>query len=408
MKRRTPFQYTAAAVLFLTVIFTATGCGGSKESVEENEEIIQADVPAVTAADGQAETQAEAQTGMQAETQEEAQTAVQEEAQVQSRSEKLTALRQQMDEPELFAVSCLGRTEAAWSGDGRALLQKLCPGELSKYPFLEEIPPERIVGSYGDLYCIVPKEEASSLTVNRLTWTADGEEWKEETGEELYHSESGEPILLFCNEEGYLDRTDVEVWITDADGGEIRWKPVFLDGISVLLPVDGKGHYAARDFTSYGPEKPEDYQSWIAESDWYVPTVDELEDTSWTAQTFPPDDDPASYTLSLYGNADGYSGYAGEAILSWCYGGDWEMQEEYNGWWGFVEKDQKAFLHLELGRIGGVQYQEGEEWKTICNEYPVLLHRETGRLLLLKGNKEDLLPFWREDQPFVILSFPYG
>lgn len=156
--------------------------------------------------------------------------------------------------------------------------------------------------------------------------------------------------------------------------------------------------------TPYEQDKPEGYETWIEEYGWYVPTVDGLLATGWTAQTFFPDGNTASYMLSLYGNADEYSGYAGEAIFRWCYDGDREMQEEYNGWWNFVERDGKAFLHLEIGRISGIQYQDGEEWKIICNEYPILMHQETGCLLILKGDQEDLLPLWKENENYAILS----
>ena len=400
MKRKIPFPYIVAAMLLVSVGLMTTGCGVSEESLAVKEETVKETV-AETVKDETPETDKgeTAETGVSAANVADGETAAQ---------DALTALRQQMDEPELFAVSYLGRMESAWDGDGEALSQKLFSERISNLPFLEEIPQERIIGFYGDLYCIVPKDVDSGLTVNRMTWVMDGEEWKAETEQELYHSKTGEPILLFCNEEGYLDSTDVEIRVTDAEGREIRWEPVFLDGVFVRLPLDGKGHYAARDLTDYGPDEPEDYRAWIEECGWYVPAVDELPDTEWTAQTFPPDDTPAAYTLSLYGNADGYSGYAGEALFSWCYDGDWEMQEEYNGWWSFVEKDGKAFLHLELGRVGGIQYQDGEEWKTICNDYPVLRHQETGQLLMLRGDGEDLLPLWKENQLYVILCVPYG
>lgn len=406
-KRMSRFVYAAIAALAVMVVSIVTGCGGTNESTAVSGETAEA-VVQMSEMEAAETGQPEMETKLIAEKRVLGERKTESREKAPDTPDSLAALRQEMEEPELFAVAHLGRTESAWNGDGRALLEKLCPDQLKKWPFLGEIPKERIIGAYGDLYCIVPKEETSSLAVNQMTWVLENDEWKAETDQVLYRSESGTPVLLFCNEEGYLDSTDAEVWVTDADGRVIRWEPVFLDGIFVPLPTDGKGHYAARDFTSYGPEEPEDYQAWLSEPGWYVPVKEELSDTEWMAQVFPSDGKAASYTLSLFGNADGYSDYDGEANLYWCYGGDWEMQEEYSGWWSFAERDGKAFLRLDLGRTGGIQYREGEEWKFSCKEYPVLRHEETGHLLLLKGNGEDILPFWKENQPFVILGAPYN
>ena len=42
-------------------------------------------------------------------------------------------------------------------------------------PFLLEIPNNCILGAgYGDLYCIVPRDENTSLAVNHVTWESLG------------------------------------------------------------------------------------------------------------------------------------------------------------------------------------------------------------------------------------------
>ena len=73
------------------------------------------------------------------------------------------------------AVAYLGQRERRDRSPMTDWLLENCGDLASALPFLLDIPAERVLGAgYGNLYCIVPRDENTSLAVNHITWEAYG------------------------------------------------------------------------------------------------------------------------------------------------------------------------------------------------------------------------------------------
>ncbi|MBQ2302075.1 MAG: hypothetical protein II254_02380 [Oscillospiraceae bacterium] len=136
-------------------------------------------------------------------------------------------------------------------GDGyRAILEE--QKELMEwYPFVAEIPAERIVETDGyDLYCIVPASLDYSVKVEEISLPEGTEAWEPIIGEIIYESKTGEPILLKCNESDIF--TNVLVTITTPDGKEKKISPYLslMDGSLAGINED-ESELTALDFSRY-------------------------------------------------------------------------------------------------------------------------------------------------------------
>lgn len=121
-------------------------------------------------------------------------------------------------------------------------------GYLESYPFLADVPASNFVQSeHGqELYCIIPEDTASTVSVNQ--WITDADKGFEgKTGEVLYRSEEGAPVLLRCNVSELV--SDVEIVIVDGDGDVMRWLPSLsgMDGSVFVENANG----AVWDFSVY-------------------------------------------------------------------------------------------------------------------------------------------------------------
>jgi len=121
-------------------------------------------------------------------------------------------------------------------------------GYLEDFPYLAEIPNSNFVHTeYGqELYCIIPQDDLATVSVNQ--WIVSEEnDFKGESGEVLYRSEIGSPILLKCNASEIVP--DVEVLIVDNNGNQLHWCPSLsgIDGSVIVESADGNLY----DFTSH-------------------------------------------------------------------------------------------------------------------------------------------------------------
>ena len=89
--------------------------------------------------------------------------------------ESLALLRKSMAEvPDyIFAAAYIG--SAAGGPDDFELpiqewVSKAAPELCAQYPFVRNIPRERVVGSGGSLFCVVPRDPNASVVVNRIQW----------------------------------------------------------------------------------------------------------------------------------------------------------------------------------------------------------------------------------------------
>ncbi|MBQ6699815.1 MAG: hypothetical protein IJM98_04060, partial [Oscillospiraceae bacterium] len=118
-------------------------------------------------------------------------------------------------------------------------------GYLEKYPFIAEIPYERYVETNGNqMYCIVPKDKNSSVSVNEWIYSPTGGTY----GKVLYRSESGEPILITCNEDENIP--NVKVTIVDSEGNVFEFSPYFNSQLGWLEVYETPEAHSL-DFTVY-------------------------------------------------------------------------------------------------------------------------------------------------------------
>ena len=123
-------------------------------------------------------------------------------------------------------------------------------GLVEDFPFLRDLPNKNIIQTPGghEVYLIIPLDPNASVAVNQ--WVVSEENsFRGETGQVLYRSDSGAPILLCCNRRD--DVPDTQVVIVDSDGKVLDWNP----GLSLENGrIDTKANKgpAVYDLTQYG------------------------------------------------------------------------------------------------------------------------------------------------------------
>ena len=274
----------------------------------------------------------------------------------------LTMLRQTMSgTTELFAVAYLGQLEAP--ADIPAYIRENNPKLLLSYPFIGQIPQDRILGTSGEIYCIIPRDKSAAVLVNQMVWNAQDDFVP---GSILYRADSGSPFILLCNSSDY--GLDARVTVTAPTGELVSWCPGIDDSFTVSLPIGSGSVLQARDISLYEAGPRDIYHSWYQEG-WYLPYEEDLDGTQWVYTAAGPDGRRATCYLILNRN--------GSASLSWQYA-DTPTQEYYHGTWS-AWLEHRAFLELNLQRTGGVLHK-GEA--SLADSFAVLLSPEGDRLLL--------------------------
>ena len=267
--------------------------------------------------------------------------------------DSLDLLRKEMDAPSyMLAAAYIG--SAAGGPDDferpmRDWVNEAAPELCAKYPFLRDIPRERVVGSGGNLYCVVPRDPNASLEVNRIRWNAKTDNY--EIIEELYRSQIGEPILLLaCAEMQYRAYPDTEVVVTDSTGRDVAWYPIYG---AMALPYDFYNDVPqGYDFTVYTQEENGDIDGDVR---WTGATGEQLTEYIWTWEG-DYENQPAMATMAL---TQGNSADQGRITFKWWYSKDnGDPQEVYEGDW--LLTDGGKFLGLTMTRSGGRQYKKGE------------------------------------------------
>ena len=277
----------------------------------------------------------------------------------------LAQLREEaMDLPSyLFAAAYIG-SSAGGPDDLELPLQEwvrtAAPELCAQYPFVQNIPRERVVGSGGSLFCVVPRDPDATLAVNRIRWNPQNEDY--DNLEVLYRSESGDPILLYaCADMGESPYPDTEVIVTDSTGKTVTWYPIY--GITAL-PYDYEydlplGYSFTVCDEDYGGDM-------IEESMWTAPTAEQLARYVWTWQGDLAEQ-PAMATMSL---TQGSGAEPGQITFTWWYTKDYgDPQEIYEGSWSLT--DGGEHMDLTMTRSGGRQYTKGEPPTTVSGMFPV-------------------------------------
>lgn len=274
----------------------------------------------------------------------------------------LQILRQAMaGTTELFAVAYLGQIDNPT--DISAYIRENNPQLLQNYPFIGQIPRERILGTTGEIYCIIPREKNAAVSVSQMVWNANGDFVP---GGNLYRAESGSPFILLCNSSSY--GLDTQITITTPKQDTVNWCPGIDDSFTVSLPWDPETGELAWDISLYEAGPRDIYHKWYQEG-WTLPYEETLEGTQWVSTGTGPDGREAQITLVL--NRDG------TATVSWQYTGG-ATQEYFSGTWG-AWLEHRAFLQLDLQRTGGVLNSGAA---SLSDSFAVLLSPEGDKLLL--------------------------
>mgnify|MGYP003295952841 CR=1 FL=1 len=255
----------------------------------------------------------------------------------------LSSLRQAMVEtPQVFAVAYFGY-QNNWDSDIPVdpfeAMQAEAPQLCADLPFLLDIPRERIIGEYGELYCIVPLDENATVAVSKGVWDENSEQYLYE--ESLYFSESGEPILLFCNGEGW--EPDTQLFIS-GPSGEMIWYPMLDDNDCPMSLWDDNGEKLFLDFSSYREILVKDHKE-LEDDEWVKPTKEFLIGTTWVWEGWTKDSREVSYQVSF--DEDTLS-------VRWNDGFDEEDHEYPDARWELTHEDGYAVLSIDFREMAGV------------------------------------------------------
>lgn len=319
--------------------------------------------------------------------------------------DSLDLLRQELDErqqDERFAVAYIGDIDGKLSDLAiplRDWINDKAPGLCAQYPFVRNIPQERVVDDSGSLFCVVPRDPNATVVVNRIRWNEAKGGY--ETLEVLYRSESGDPILLFIsNDLGTVPTDTTELLLTDSHPDTLSWYPI--PGI-VALPYDHENdRKLAYDFTFYSQEGNDGFGSDIG---WTCPTGSQLTQEVWAWQG--NTDKPALATLELHANSS-QEGDWGTATFTWWYESDFVTPEEvYTGDWGLTGNGEySGVIMLDLTRTGGKRYTPGETERIIHDGFIVqvpMAFEDYTYLSIDKGQHGSYLPV--QTEPDTVLYF---
>lgn len=254
----------------------------------------------------------------------------------------LVSLRQAMIEtPQLFAVAYFGYHETVDSDqpvDPYEIMVEYAPGLCSDLPFLLDIPADSVIGSSGDLFCIVPLDESAAVTVTRGVWDEKAEQYR--YGESVYSGESGGPILLFCNNAGW--EPDVQLCIS-GPSGEVVWYPQADDNLCAMPLRNDNWDNLFMDFSSYRETLLKMHRDMKGE--WVQPTAEMLRGSTWHWNSFLKDGREVSYQVSFR-----------EDTLSvrWNDGFDAEDHVYQDAQWELTYEEDFAVLSIDFREMAGV------------------------------------------------------
>lgn len=264
------------------------------------------------------------------------------------------ALRQEMaGTGQLFAVAYFGYHDTIDSEipvDPITVVREQAPKLCRKHPFLTEIPADRTVGERGDLFCIVPLDPNATVSVTRGHWDETLEAYI--YAENIYFSESGEPILLFCN--GFGWEPDTQVYIS-GPSGDLMWYPQ-LDDAQCAMPIHSDSRDALfLDFSPYREMMTKRYRD--MEGEWAPPTEEQLRGTTWRWEGWRKDGREVSYSVTF-----------GEDTLcvQWSDGIDPEAHSYRDAPWTLTSEEGFGVLSIDFGQMAGVlrydlMYDEGAD-----------------------------------------------
>ena len=341
----------------------------------------------------------------------------------------LAATREEMSgSQQTFACAYLGY----YDGTGGALadwMRERNPRLLERCPFIASIPEERVIGSAGHLFCVIPRDPMASVAANRVSLTGQGTYTVDEI---CYRAESGEPILLFTNRDSDpMANVDTVVLVTPDSGDPAEWYPQ-LDMYDFMRPctdasgtarmldiseyvlrgdystVYGGGEYVGGGGSSGGSSEFDALLSlgYLGPMSGTFAGTDINHGLTWTATGPVWGGGEAEFFLSLDCNA--LEQYDGSATLDWRYAGQTEMEEQWSGWWQMsLEMEKPSRVTFSLTRVGGRNYDTADGPMYISGTYPVLIS-PSGEELVFAADKDGVsLPFLPEGAAMATLYLSY-
>mgnify|MGYP000432942071 FL=1 len=320
--------------------------------------------------------------------------------------DSLDLLRQELEERhqnERFAVAYIGDIDGKLSDLALPLrdwMNDKAPMLCAQYPFIRNIPQERVVDDKGSLFCVVPRDPDATVVVNRIRWSEAKGNY--ETIKELYHSQNGEPILLFVSYD--LEKTPfetTELRLTDRYGDTLSWLPT--TGV-VSLPYDYENDKnLAFDFTFYSQEGNDENDG--SDFGWTCPDGSQLTQKLWVWRG--EADKPAIATLELNANSSQENDW-GSGTFIWWYESDYTTPEEvYEGDWSLsANGEYSGVLTLDMTRTDGKRHKPGETDRLIHDSFIVqvpMLFEDYNCLAVDKGTHGSYLPVQME--PETVLYF---
>ena len=268
------------------------------------------------------------------------------------------------------AVAYLGYKDKEDNTPLAKWIQITCSDLTNEMPFILEIPKERILGpGYGDLYCIVPRDEDTGIAVDHVKWKTLGHGSWPVSYELLYLEEKAKPLLVFVNFEEYREQPDIEIKFVSSNGTEVNWCPLIDEYENLILPTGDYYEPLLMDFWIYGIftglDYPEDYwEPGIDKDDgWVTPTEAEISSCTWQN----------NYWTIFFNYGDSDPDYAGTVELYYfsedrmdvdlAYIGIWRMEDDclrleitdsagnyINGSFPVLIDPEKRYLHVEQER----------------------------------------------------------
>lgn len=159
-----------------------------------------------------------------------------------------------------------------------AYLQEHFPDILAIAPFLLEIPEENIIGTGPELYCLIPRDEATSVSVNLVAWDVD-ENWENAwptVNKILYRSEYAEPLFVCVDADPHVGLPNAQVFAVAGNGAQVEWYPsIDLDDYTLYCPTDEAYNPLICDLALLAGG----YNA--GDDGWAAPTALGLMDTTW-------------------------------------------------------------------------------------------------------------------------------
>ncbi len=277
----------------------------------------------------------------------------------------------------IIAAAYLGTKSEDDSTELTEWLWNNVPAMMETLPFLVELPSQDIIGTYGDLYCVIPRGNDVSLVVNRLEWKTLGNGAEAITGEALYENNEALPFLVFVNHDPILDNeTDVEINISTEDGNTMSWHPLIdHETAGVYTGYLSKPIWNFADLCEVGTFGPDAEMlppteigisgKWLAENGWML-------HIAYDATT-----ENGSGGIVLYQPVTVEDGTT--ALERYCHG----------IWW------------LDDGKLCFESYTfKGE---AVCGQFDVLLN-PAGELFIYEAADGTRLPFFNESENKAILE----